>query len=277
MDQHVHRRLKDAEGALFAEVLAQAGRNLGGRAQGVYIFAPGSGRLLAFANTADAGHVKRLMAKALDSFDPAAGGGDVVPAGAERAANRAITRPPEGVLIAQVTSKVLGGYEDLEQGRTAIHAESLGRDHLWIRGDEATALAEGTVPDSLVERIARFHLVDNTRGEPPFWRRDEVREAQVDLSDDGRLTGHVDLRTADGARGFRAELFGRVESRDGTLTRFDLVADGLFHGEGRYTRGAPEGEFPFAVSIRLLEPESAADRVVPGAARGNVAGYLGVR
>ena len=29
VDQHVHRRLKDAEGALFAKVLKQAGRGLG--------------------------------------------------------------------------------------------------------------------------------------------------------------------------------------------------------------------------------------------------------
>src|SRR5687768_11737959 len=70
IDQHVHRTLKDAEGDLFAKVLKQAGRGLGGTSQGNYLFGP-DGTLLAFANTADADHVKRLMATALKKFAPA--------------------------------------------------------------------------------------------------------------------------------------------------------------------------------------------------------------
>lgn len=88
------------------------------------------------------------------------------------------------------------------------------------------------------------------------------------------LTGRVKLVTADGVRGFQADIRGRVAATDGRLTRLDLVAHGQYHGQGRYTRGAPPGTFPFAVAVRLIEPRHAADRVVPGAARGSVAGYL---
>lgn len=267
VDQHIHRHLKDDEGALFAAVLKQAGRGLGGYSQGVYIFDP-AGNLLAFSNTADAGHVKRLMAKALASFQPAAAPKpDATPKSAPAGS------PPEGTMIALVTSKVLGGYEKVEGRRTAIHAASLGQDHLWMRADEAAALAGGVLPESLAQRIVRYHLVDNTRGEPPFWRSDEVQSMKLALAD-GAITGTVELRSRDGARRYRAEVRGEVASEEGRLTRFDLVALGRFEGEGRYTRGAPPGEFPFAVAIRLVESRRAVDLVVPGAARGGIAGYL---
>lgn len=268
VDQHVHRRLKDEEGQLFAKVLKQAGRGLGGRSQGVYIFDP-AGKLLAFSNTGDAGHVRRLMEKALASFDPttAAPAAEKPPALVEGSA------PPAGTTIVTVTSKVLGGYEKVEGRLTEMHASSLGRDHLWLRADEAAALAKGSVPKSLAGRLVRYHLIDNTRGEPPFWRSEEVREAKLELKD-GRLVGRVVLRTNDGARKYTAELLGYLETTGGQLTRFDLVASGEFEGEGTYTRGAPPGPYPFAVAFRLTVPTCAADRVLPGGARHNLAGYL---
>src|SRR5436190_21342672 len=69
IDQHIHRHLKDAEGALFGKILDQAGRGLGGTSQGNYLFST-DGKLLAFANTADAAHVRRLMETTLTKFDP---------------------------------------------------------------------------------------------------------------------------------------------------------------------------------------------------------------
>lgn len=272
VDQHVHRRLQDAEGELFAQVLEQAGRGLGGRSQGVFIF-DAAGKLLAFSNTADAGRVKQLTAKALATFE----------APSEVPVKETLAEPldgaaiPDGTTIVTVTSKVLGGYEKVEGSRTEIHAASLGRDHLWIREDEVAALASGSVPESLTRRLVRYHLVDNTRGEPPFWRTGEVRVAELELAD-GRLQGRVELRSADNAREYVTELLGHMKTdSQGELTRFDLVALGQFEGEGRYTRGAPPGKYPFAVAFRLIEPACAADRVIPGGARHNLAGYLDER
>ena len=53
VDQHIHRRLQDAEGKLFAKVLKQAGQGLDGGSQGVFCFTP-DGKLLAFANVVEA-------------------------------------------------------------------------------------------------------------------------------------------------------------------------------------------------------------------------------
>lgn len=269
VDQHVHRRLQNDEGQLFASVLKQAGRNLGGRSQGVYIFDP-AGKLLSFSNTASAAHVRKLMTKALTNYQAAE---DSTAPAAKISKSPQFGTPPEGTLIALVNCKVLGGYEDIKERHTDIHAASLGEDHLWIRSDEAKALAAGTLPDSLTSRLLRFHVVDNTRGEPPFWRAAEIKEAKLSLAE-GELSGTIKILSTDGSRGYEAEVRGRVESKNGELIRFDLVTMGNYHGHGRYTRGAPPGKFPFAVAVRLIEPKHAADRVVPGGGRGNVKGYL---
>ncbi len=115
----------------------------------------------------------------------------------------------------------------------------MSRDNLWISRSEHQALVRGEVPATLQQRIARFHLVDNTRGEPPMWRENEVRELDMSL-DDGRISGHVLLRTDNGDRGYDAELLGRLEIKDGKVVRLDCVALGDCWGEGPYTGGGAE-------------------------------------
>lgn len=266
VDQHIHRVRKDAEGELFARVLKQAGRGLDGRSQGVYLFAP-DGKLLAFANTADAAHVKRLLQTALKKFDPDA----PLPAFTD-AGTKVLAEAPKDGLIVDVTAKMLGGYEkDDKQGQRYL--QSVGRDHLWLRDDEAKALASGKLPDSAVRRLVRYHLIDNTRGEPPMWRDDEVKKLDLTLRD-GKVTGTVRLETKSGDRGYDAEMLGHVEVKDGKVTRFDLLVRGQFWGEGTFTRGAPKGKFPLAVAFTLADPKLGISRVPPQAARGNVQSYL---
>ena len=135
------------------------------------------------------------------------------------------------------------------------------------------ALARGELPEKVAQRVARYHLVDNTRGEPPMWKPGEIRELDLELKR-GRLKGKIVLRTEDSKRGYEAALHGIIETTRGKVTRFDLVALGKFHGEGRYTRGAPPGRFPLAVSFELADGSDVADRVPPQGSRGWVAGYL---
>ena len=267
VDQHIHRQRKDAEGELFAKVLKQAGRGLDGYAQGVYLFAP-DGKLLAFANTADAAHVKKLLASALKKFDPTA----PAPKLADVAITAVLPPAPEGGLILDVTAKVLGGYEKNDK-RSQAYLQSVGRDHLWLRKDEAVALAQGILADSVKQRLVRYHLIDNTRGEPPMWRVDEIKKLELTLKA-GRLVGTVQLETKSGDRGYHADLLGFVETKDGKVTRLDLLARGQFWGEGSFTRGAPRGRFPFAVAFSLADPESAMSKVPPQAGRTNVKAYL---
>lgn len=267
VDQHIHRKLRDEEGKLFADVLKQAGRGLEGGSQGVFVFTP-EGKLLAFQNVAEAEPVKRLLRAALAKFDPAA----TRPVkGAEKEATALVT-PPAGGLVVRVGAKVLGGYEGSSE-QVKRYANSISRDFLWLRKDEAASLARGVLPDSVKTRIARYHLIDNTRGEPPMWQPDEVKKLDLTL-EDGKLTGAIHLETKSGDRRYRADVLGFVEAKDGTVTRFDLVVKGTFRGEGTFSRGAPKGDFPFAVAFTLSQGKTAADRVPPQGARGYLQGYL---
>ena len=181
-------------------------------------------------------------------------------------------RPPKGGLIVRVRAKVLGGYEKTENRWRRIFQNALSRDNLWITRVETQALLKGQLAPSLQERLARFHLVDNTRGEPPMWTVQEIREIDLKL-EQGRLEGTVHLETKDGARGFRASLLGKVEEHEGHITRFDLVARGLFWGEGRYTRQAPKGKFPLAIAFTLADGSDVADDIPPQGCKGWIAGY----
>lgn len=267
VDQHIFRSRKDAEGELFASVLKQAGRGTDGYSQGVYLFTA-EGKLLAFSNTADAKQVKGLLEKALKKFDPSA----PMPKLAEAKAGEVLAPPPAGGLVVDVTTKMLGGYA-ADDARGQRYLKSLGRDHLWLRQDEAEALAKGVLPESVKQRLVRYHLIDNTRGEPPMWGAAEVKKLDVTLKD-GRLTGTVHLETKAGDRGYQADLLGVLDTKDGKVTRFDLLAKGEFWGEGSFTRGAPKGRFPLAIAFSLARSETGVSRVPPQGARGNLKGYL---
>lgn len=129
------------------------------------------------------------------------------------------------------------------------------------------------VSDSLQRRIARFHLVDNTRGEPPFWSEMEVRDLDLKL-EKGRLSGKVQLETVDGKRGYEADVLGIVEAKNGRITQFDIVARGDFWGAGPYTKNPPSGKFPLAVAFSLADGSEVADKIPPQASRGWIRGYL---
>ena len=96
----------------------------------------------------------------------------------------------------------------------------------------------------------------------------------VMMKNGDRITGRVRLTSADGARSYEAQLRGFVEAEDAAVTRFDLVALGDYEGEGRYTRGAPKGKFPFAVSFALADGADVADAVPPQGSRGRLKRYL---
>jgi hypothetical protein len=172
-----------------------------------------------------------------------------------------------------VTTKVLGDPPPIKaaEGTLAYDMEkawktSLGREHLWIRKDEIQALAKGELPESLKKRIVRFHLVDNTRGTPTGWAEADIKKLSLTL-ERGQLKGYVHLETPKSERGYRADLLGFVRTEEGKLTRFDLVANGRHWGEGKYTPGAPKGEFPFAVAFTLAEPQDPLTKLVPDAVR----------
>ncbi len=269
IDQAYQRRQKDNEGKFYQKIANQGPRKVGrGTTQGLYT-ADAAGQLLAFTNNRGSQRVQRMIQTALAKYRPV----KVTAIAKGTPDARYNPKPPKGGLVVRVTSKVLGGYEEPENEFRRIFQTSLGRDNLWISANEHTALAKGQLPQSLLKRLARFHLVDNTRGEPPMWRENEIQKLEGKITN-GQLRATVQLKTAKGDRGYDAQLFGKVEAKNGKVIRLDVVAKGQFWGEGTYTRNAPKGRFPLAIAFTLADGKDAADTIPPQGSRGWLPSYI---
>ncbi|MEO8353725.1 MAG: hypothetical protein ABI680_18510 [Chthoniobacteraceae bacterium] len=269
IDQAYQRRQKDSEGEFYRKIAGQGPRrNFDDTTQGLYVAGP-DGALLGFTNNRGSDRVKQLLKKGLEKYQPS----EVVPIDPGTLDVRYNPQLPEGGLVIRVQAKVMGGYKKTDDKWEGIFQTSVSRDNLWITGEEHEALVKGTFPKSLQERIARFHLVDNTRGEPPMWSGDEIRHLNIALKD-GAIDGTVALRTASQDRGYDAHLRGKIEVKDGRVSQFEMVSEGEFWGHGPYTRNPPPGKFPLAISFTLADGTDVADAIPPQASRGWVQGYL---
>ncbi|MDH3584036.1 MAG: hypothetical protein OER86_07460, partial [Phycisphaerae bacterium] len=202
-DDWYQRRRRDAEGEFFRKMAAQR-RGIpetpGGRTrQGMYVLTA-SGRLLGYRNNWDPNNMVRELGQAMAKWNALpqaerAPGAVRVPALAEAKLDPRFHRaPPANGMILRVHSRLLekGPGEKLMTCSTlpsGILGLGAGRDHAWIQEAEWQQMvprepAAGKVyplPPKVVERISRWHLVDNTRGEPPFWSREQVREAKIQM------------------------------------------------------------------------------------------------
>ncbi len=274
IDQAYQRRQQDAEGEFYRRFVGQSPRHdFANTTQGFYVVTA-AGELLLYNNNRDPAKVERLVADALQRFlADAADKEAVAPIEAGKLDLRFHPQPPKDGFVVRVHGKVLGGYPEAADEWQRILQSAISRDNLWVTGAEHQALLGGKLSESLLLRIARFHLVDGTRGEPPMWQPKEVRHLDVQR-DGNRLSGSLLLATEDGSRRFEAQWLGHIAVTDGRVTRFDVVVTGVFRGEGAYTKGAPEGDFPYAVSFTLADGTDLADATPPQGSRGWLDGYL---
>jgi len=257
-------RAKDAAGEFYKKVVSQRQPFEPGvrSTQGFYAFAP-EGTLLLGWNNRNVPRMREYLERALRDFKPVAA--EALDAARDPRFQRAI---PEGAVVVDVYSKILeADWPPTDDEMIKPLRVSIGRDHLWILKDEIEALAAGRLPERLAKRIARYHLIDNTRGEPPMWAPSEVKELALDLKG-----GRVRLESGDGDRTFAAAMAADVAFRDGKLVKFDLVARGKFSGEGKFTRNAPPGPFTLGVAFTLSKGGEVA-KVAPQGAR-DLRGYL---
>ncbi len=295
-DDWYQRRRDDDEGIFFRKVADQGPRKGqgGSTRQGIYAFTA-SGKLLGYRNHHDVDVMRRFVQDSLKAWEKLPAGErakDVLNVGDVKKVDANYARtPPKGGLILNVTTRILDRTDDFfchgtckfPGGQRAAH------DRLWLTADELQALTprdvkvgqEIAMPAAATYRLARFHLLDNTRGEPPMWTRAQVRTANVALKVEAvndsavrvRLTGAFLLSTDADAkaaqRGYDVSLIGDIIYNPATraLTRFDVVALGDHWGAGPYTGGARPGRNPLGVALELANPERAADRVPPQAAR----------
>lgn len=270
IDQWNQRRQKDSEGDFYRKIAAQGPRHdfENGTTQGLYM-AAADGTFLGYTNNRSPERVKEFFDEALKKHRPSSTSKLKV----ETQDQRFTYRPPEGGLVVRVQAKVLGGYDEPETQFAQIFQTAVSRDNLWLTKEEHEALAAGSFPERAALRLVRYHLVDNTRGESPLWEAKDVVSQRITIND-GRITGHMELKTPNGERSYSADLLGYVKVSQGKVVQLDMVARGDFSGAGQYTGGAPKGKFPLAVSFTLADGTDIADQVPPQGARGWVADYL---
>jgi hypothetical protein len=297
-DDWYQRRRQDAEGKFFVAVANQGPQKGQGGAtrQGIYCLTAG-GKLLAFKNAGQNPDVMREVLqqglakwRKLPESERAPGAFKVPEHG--KADQDYVRTPPAGGLILSVYARALDQPAPARFSDAVCKlgsGDEASRDHLWLTATEWKSLLPANakkggrfpMPPRVAERILRFHLIDNTRGEPPMWRRDQIRSSDLTFTVEQatpaglllRLEGSVLLATdadpAKAARGYDARLLGylRYDTNNQAIDRFDIVAVGDHWGEGTYTRGARPGRKPFGVAFELARGDSPADRIAPQAAR----------
>ncbi len=296
-DDWYQRRRQDAEGEFFRKVANQGPRKGegGSTRQGIYVLTA-DGELLSFKNAGqDAGITRDELRRALGRFYrlPASrrAPGAVTVGEMGRPDPNYTRNPPPGGLVVRVHARILDrkGGELCKGSCKTKGGDSAARDFLWLTRDEVGSLAPTKaevgfaydVPKPVADRVLRFHLVDNTRGEPDFWRKEDVRRAKLTLTVTGVSPTAVDLRldgdallatAADPAkadRGYEVRLRGELRYRPDrrTFDRFEVAAVGEHWGETPLTRGARPGRSLLGVAFGPVAGDTPADRVPPQAAR----------
>lgn len=249
----------------------------GEEAEGYYVLAT-DGTPLAFTDWQDAGKVLDVLSK-----------GSAAAKTHQTQPWQAKPTPPGHELPASDTSVVrtFCRVRPIPEGSNPINA-SVGRDHLWIYADEVKALmaapaGDHPFPPTLTARLARFHLIDNVRGEPDLWREDEVRKASFSFhrvggsGPDARFafSGSYAQRNESGDRGLEGTLHGefRISVADGRITRFRAYGEAQAWGssiESKCTLLAPKGKY--SVVFAMVDATDTVSQWVPpqGAALGGV-------
>jgi len=225
--------------------------------QGFYVIGA-DGSAYVFNNNRSVERVLDFMRRGIEGFQAKPPAVTQIPA-----AQSVPIEPPLGTTVLRLYSRIKPAPAGCDPSN-----ENLQRDHLWLLPGEVTALANLEVPATLVHRLCRFTLLDAIRGEPDFWRPEEIRsgkfEAAKNLKGGYVLKGTFAMQTADGKRGIEGKLEGEFSISGERITAFKGFADSTAWGSGTYTPGAPDGKFPLKFAF-LLAP-AAKDTVAPQAA-----------
>lgn len=179
----------------------------------------------------------------------------------EELAAPSVTKAPPGTSVVRIHARIRPVPEGCADSNNRV-----SRDHLWVSADEVAALRDKKVPASLIGRIARFHLLDNVRGEPDMWESRDVRKLEVRKAsfegDVARIEVAFSLATPGDKRGYEGNL--EIEAKtDATnrIVRFRGFASGQAWGASTWTPGAPEGKF--GLVIAMIEASDEVAKAVP--------------
>ena len=273
--------------------MAQAGhyQAKAGTRQGIYVCTP-NGRLLNSCNSLDPDVVLNMLSAGLAAWKS-------VPDSERTLENTAAMRAdprwewnyPEEGLVLRSSQRDLPPNGSPEEERLP----RFNLDHVWFAKDEALGFlpqkievgATRTVSKLLTERLARFHLVDNVRGQTlPFSSRevaDSNLQSEIVAIENGLVQLQIsgDIRSvSDGTwdmgdniwkpegrwpRRIKAHALGRASFSidSGKFESFELVALGQHFGRTKLNGRQADTAGPIGFSF-VLASDSPSDHVAPG-------------
>ncbi len=168
---------KDAECRFFQKIASQGHYQAkGGTRQGYYAIAP-NGTLLASANSRSGEAILAMMKRALVAWDALDATRHVLPADTpfEPEHRWEASYPTGGLVFMRYVRDILGSDR------------RWNRDYAWFTRDEVKELtslpprpgATRDWPQRLAARLARFHLVDNVRGQTLPFAAGEIERADL--------------------------------------------------------------------------------------------------
>lgn len=237
----------------------------GGSQQGIYCLAP-SGILLASTNATQAAPVAQTMRRALDAWNK-------LPR--ER---RLLAQDPNGwtgKLERDERYYPIGGLILRQYVRDLPHkllpndwrGKAWNQDIAWFRREEAAQFlpskfevgATSLLPNPLIRRLAKAHLVDMVRGQTRAFSESEIKMAYLKSTVTGVRGRTIEVRfdgetRADsGSHGMALKLIGGAayDLNAQKFIRFELVAAGNRWGGTQYNARGNEPPSPIGIAFTL--------------------------
>jgi hypothetical protein len=243
--------------------------------QGIYVCAP-SGKFLASINSNDPDRVLDMMRAGLRAWEQLPDAERWLPAqSAIQPRHRWEDSYPRGGLIANVISRDLPAQCD----PAAPCEVKWNQDYVWFSKQEARQWLSADpkpggvhqLPDELVARLARFHFVDNVKGQTPQFSRsgvqgsrietkvEEVAGSSVKLTISGLTIGASGDGWWQSSNGVVTRVLGRAtfDLDQGAFIQFEMVALGRRWGHTRYNARSRDAESgPLGYVFRLAAPNA---------------------
>lgn len=236
--------------------------------QGFFIVSA-DGRSYDWMNDSDPNEVKSFLEKGLNWFHSNRSNSVTI---SDAEINEPFsTHPPADAAVIRVFSRI----RPVPAGSGKLN-DSVGRDHMWIFANEVQEIlcsdtdSSFQLPVALTNRMIRFHLIDNVRGEPDMWKKSDVKASNFacKLVKDGtnksyQFVGVFTQLTNDQKRGLDGKIFGEfeIDSTKHKVIKWRAYATGLAFGRSTFTPGEPKGKFP--LSIAMIETDDEISKIVP--------------
>jgi hypothetical protein len=257
--------------------------------QGTYATAP-SGVMLASINSNDPVRVAEMLERALAKWKTLSREERLLaadPATAPAELRRHENRYPEGGLVLRVNTRDL----PREVENAGRYANAWNWDYAWFTAEEAAQWVparrvtgeSALVPEPLVRRLVRFHLLDNVRGQTIPFDEEDVEKARITstvtsvrgtivtlrLEGETRAAGEAEVRDrgemGPQKYGFETRILGTAEfdTQLNRFVKFEALAVGTRWGRTQYNfrRGDLE---PSGIGVALtLAGDTPAEKVAP--------------